>query len=174
MVLPSYLKRKRGSEGSSGQKKRSRESAQVWDRDIVCIPKADGEASPISFPRGKSRAKLAAKRLIGKIRLTSTMSENEMEKEVRSVFKCQMHNREDFPFVFLQCTGAGSKSLSIPSKSATFTWTPQQVAKLGNSKSPIYILAQDELACSDVEVRDLCIDILVCVLDCTCSIPFFT
>ena len=151
------MKRKRKGEIGIGDRKRSREaSIQVWDRDIVCLPRVEGESSKISYPRGKVRAKLAEKGLIGKIRLTSVMTKDEMEKEVRSVFRRQMHNREDFPFIFLQSTGAGSKSLTIPSISATFTWTPQQVAKLGNGKIPIYILAQDELACSPKSEVNLC------------------
>lgn len=157
------LRRKRGNERGSGQKiSKSKESAlQVWDRDIVCIPKKDGE-SPISFPRGKSRAKLAPKGLKGKIRLSSLMTEIEMEKEVRSVFSRQMQNQEYFPFVFLKCTGAGSKSLRIPSKSVPLLWTPQLVAKLGTNNYPIYILAQDKLSLPDIEVtlyhaHDLCV-----------------
>ena len=42
----------------------------------------------------------------------------------------------------------GAKVLTIPAVSNTFTWTAQQVAKIGNYKQPIYILAQEPLAVS--------------------------
>ena len=54
--------------------------------------------------------------------------------------------RSDFPFVFLQPTGAGSRTLTIPSTSSTFSWTASQVAKLGGYKQTIYILAQEKLS----------------------------
>ena len=50
--------------------------------------------------------------------------------------------REDFPFDFLQPTGAGTKSIAVPSVSSSFRWTAQQVAKVG-SKQPLYIVAND-------------------------------
>lgn len=83
--------------------------------------------------------------LIGKIRLMSNMTEQEMEQEVCSVFKSPMGEREDFPFMFLQPTGLGSRSLTVPSVSSSFSWTAQQVAKLGGNKCAIYILAKDNL-----------------------------
>ena len=59
-----------------------------------------------------------------------------------------MGGRSDFHFQFLQSTGVGTKTLTIPSVSDSFSWTAQQVAKLGNNKQAIYILALDELSCS--------------------------
>ena len=76
----------------------------------------------------------------------------EVQREIRSVFCKAMDNRDDFPFVFLQPTGVGSRCLTIPAVSASFMWTAQQVARL---KTPIYILAQDELAVTDSEVCQL-------------------
>ena len=84
--------------------------------------------------------------LIGKIRLMSTMTVKEVEDEVRSVFHKAMSGRSDFPFTFLQPAGAGSRTLTIPSVSSSFSWTAQQVAKLGPNKQSIYILARDKLA----------------------------
>lgn len=107
-------------------------STQVWDRDIVCLPQSD--EPKLSFPRGKYRAKLGEKGLIGKIRLTSTMSVEDVKNEVRSVFRYPMGGREDFCFDFLQPTGAASRTLTVPSVSSSFQWTAQQVAKLGNNK----------------------------------------
>ena len=76
------------------------------------------------------------------------MSVEEVEKEIRSVFKGPMEGRPDFKFSYLQPTGVGTKTLSIPPVSDTFSWTPQQVAKLGGNKQAIYILAQEDLAVS--------------------------
>ena len=56
-----------------------------------------------------------------------------------------MGNDVSFPFQHLQATGGGSRSLSVPSVSASFQWTAQQVAKLGNQRNTIYILAEGEL-----------------------------
>ena len=67
------------------------------------------------------------------------------ETEVRSVFVKAMGGKHDFPFLFLQPTGSGSRSLSMPAISTSFQWTSQQVAKLGANKQTIYILATDEL-----------------------------
>ena len=67
--------------------------------------------------------------------------------EVRSVFVKAMGGKHDFPFLFLQPTGAGSRRLSMPAMSALFQWCAQQVAKLGTNKQTIilYIIATDEL-----------------------------
>ena len=96
---------------------------------------------PRPFPRGKHRANFGLLGLIGKMHLTSLMSVAEVEDEVRSVFKKPMANRKDSPFFFLQPTGCGSRSLTLPAVSESFSWTAQQVAKLGGAKQCIYILA---------------------------------
>ena len=62
-----------------------------------------------------------------------------------------MSGKTDFPFIFLQPTGAGSKTLTVPSVSSSFSWTAQQVAKLGANKQSFYILAKEKLAL-DLEV----------------------
>jgi len=56
-----------------------------------------------------------------------------------------MKDRQDFKFSYLQPTGVGIKTLSIPPVPNTFSWTAQQVAKLGEYKQAIYILAQEDL-----------------------------
>ena len=73
--------------------------------------------------------------------------------EVRSVFRKVMQSRLDFCFVFLQPTGTGAQTLTVPSISNSFSWTAQQVAKLGGHKSPIYILAKDKLTLPDVFIK---------------------
>ena len=82
----------------------------------------------------------------------SNMDEHEVEEEVRSVFRGPMGFRDDFPFEFLQPTGVGTKTLTIPAKSSSFFWTAQQVSKLGGYKQSIYILAKDSLTLPDTEV----------------------
>ena len=126
-----------------GQVTKRPKCVQVWDRDIICLPFSPG--SSFTFPRGRKRTQLGAMGLIGKIRLTSNMSVSEVEDEIRSVFDGPMGGRHDFLFQFLQSTGVGSQTLAIPSVSSSFDWSAQQVAKLGNSKQPIYIIAVDEL-----------------------------
>ena len=73
------------------------------------------------------------------------MSVSEVEKEIRSVFQQPMNGQQDFPFLYLQPTGSGTRSLTVPALSSSFKWTVQQVAKLGGNKGIIYIMAQDNL-----------------------------
>ena len=80
---------------------------------------------------------------MGKIRLHSAMSEKNVMNEIRSVFSDAMDDDDDFRFDILQSSGGGSKTLTSPPKSSSFTWTAQVVA--GSSKTPIYILALDDL-----------------------------
>ena len=75
------------------------------------------------------------------------MSVIEVEDEIRSVFQGPMGGKHDFRFQFLQSTGVGSRTLTIPVLSS-FDWSAQQVAKLGNNKQPVYIIAVDELVCN--------------------------
>ena len=73
------------------------------------------------------------------------MSVEEVENEIRSVFEHAMGGDPSFSVKYLQATGGGSRSLSIPSISASFQWTAHQVAKLGNQRNTIYILAEKDL-----------------------------
>ena len=76
-----------------------------------------------------------------------------IKNEVRSVFRDPMEGKPNFPSIFLQLTGCGSKSLTIPTVSVSFGWTAQQVAKLGGNKGTIYILAEEKLNVQDIEVH---------------------
>lgn len=78
------------------------------------------------------------------------MTVEEVEEEVRSVFCVPMGGKKDFNFIFLQPTGAGSRTLTVPSVSSSFSWTAHQVAKLGGYKQSIYILPKDKLVFPDV------------------------
>ena len=70
-------------------------------------PKPLDGLSKLSYPRGKQRSRFARQGLAGKVRLTSTMTVDEVEEEIRSVFDGPMNGRRDFPFMFLQPSGAG-------------------------------------------------------------------
>ena len=144
VVLPSFLKRKREQFDLPKKSSKRPKATLSWDRDIICLP-PKSSSEDICYPRGKYRAWLGTQGLIGKIRLTSTMTVEDVQREVRSVFIKVMGKNHDFPFVFLQPTGAGSRSLSVPAVSTSFQWTAQQVAKLGANKQTIYVLAMDEL-----------------------------
>ena len=100
----------------------------------MCLPDSFMKKNKyIPFPRGKPRALLARNGLIGKLRISSEMSECDVFSEIRSVFKNAMQSDPNFPFKLLQPTGEDSRSLAIPPVSDTFHWTAQQVAKLGTS-----------------------------------------
>lgn len=144
-VLPSYLKRKRGDVNNSKKPKKGK-VVKTWDRDVWCLP-ADTKSvgGNISFPRGNYRGFLAGCGLIGKLRLTSEMNEEEVASEIRSIFKEPMKGDSEFRFQYLQATGGGAKFLTVPAQSSTFKWTPQQVARLSGQTGKIYILAQDKL-----------------------------
>ena len=75
------------------------------------------------------------------------MLDEEVQQEICFVFRVPMGERTDFPFVFLQRAGAGTKTLIVPVESS-FCWTAQQVARLGGYKQAIYILAKDKLEIS--------------------------
>lgn len=71
---------------------------------------------------------------------------------VGTVFSSAMDNRSDFPFSYLQSTGASSKTVTVPLVSSSFCLTANQVAKLGTYKQPIYIPAEDTVTYPDFEV----------------------
>ena len=83
--------------------------------------------------------------LIGKVHLSSNMDEEAVKEEIRSVFKDMMSHVNQFPFVFLQSAGKGSKCLVIPSQSDNYRWTGQQVARLAGQKGTIYKLARADM-----------------------------
>ena len=117
-LLPSFLKRRLPNRDSGKGKKKAKVS--TWDRNIMCLPKSLGNEGEIIIPRAASRAELASKGLTGKIHLESWMNEQEVMSEIRSVFQGPMNSDPAFPFSVLQCAGAGSRSLTIPSVSSSF------------------------------------------------------
>ena len=139
--LPSVFLRK-----SDRMQPVKKEKVYTYDRDIICLPQSYvGKDESISIPRGApTRNYLAKHGLIGKIRLSSEMMEEEIFKEIYSVFADAMNGNPRFDFSILQQAGGTSKSLVIPALSSSYTWTASAVAGR-NSKVPIYILAKEEL-----------------------------
>lgn len=149
-VLPSYLRRRRRDDVADRKPPKKAKVVKQWDRDVLCLPRQKG-GGVASFPRGKYRTKLADCGLIGKLHMTSEMDDDDVAREIRSIFKGPMRDNSNFKFQYLQSTGGGSKSLSVPAQSESFKWTPNQVARLSGQSGTIYILAEDELDLKDVE-----------------------
>ena len=153
-ILPSYLRRRRDVLSDSRQPKKAKVTKH-WDRDVFCLPQGKG-ASVLSFPRGKYRTDLVKRGLMGKLHMTSDMDEEDLALEIRSIFKGPMKNNPNFQFQYLQSTGGGSKSLSVPAQSSSFKWTPHQVSRLSAQSGTIYILAVDELDLKDTDYEVQC------------------
>ena len=116
----------------------------------------------IKIPRSKaSREFLARSGLIGKISLKSSMTEDELMSEIRSVFYGQMDKDKFFQFSILQPSGGGSKTLSVPSVSSSFKWSASSIAGK-NTRGLVYILAQEDLM-----VRVTCQ--IVCYIPALCN-----
>ena len=92
----------------------------------------------------RNREALCEAGLIGRIRLTSDMSEEEIFDEIRSVFKIPMEENKHFEFDILQSTGGSTKNLVVPALSISYQWTASAIAPK-NVKTPIYILAKEPL-----------------------------
>ena len=111
----------------------------------MCLPNSFCKHGSTYIPRSKQvRDMLGRNGLLGKIRLTSSMTEAEIMDEICSVFEKPMRNNPNFAFKILQPTGGSSKSLSTPALSSTFRWTASAIAGKSN-KAVIYILAENEL-----------------------------
>lgn len=157
-LLPSmFIGRSLATARSRGKGKAKEQKIQTWDRNIICLPL--NRAKNTSIPRGKERANLAAQGLCGKIRLNSTMSEEEVFSEIRSVFQAPICGDPNFPFQFMQTIGGGSKTLSVPATSSRFTWSGKEIVKM-SGQGCIYIQALKDLlppaaeSCSD-QVNEL-------------------
>ena len=125
-ILPSYLQRKSGSQSSEATKKKQK-VVKTWDRHIPCLPQTvrnKSKGGNLSYPRGKYCSTLANYGLIWKLHLTSEMTDGDVAYEIRFVFKEPMGHNPNFPSLYLQSTGSGSNSLTIPCQSSSFKWTP--------------------------------------------------
>ena len=120
--------------------------AYTYDRDILLLPSCLKDSRGlVKIPRGEStRELLAANGLVGRICLTSGMTEDDIFSEIRSVFSIPMDGDPHFPIKILQMSGGGSKTLTVPVVSSTYTWTASAVVGK-NAKTPIYVLAEDKL-----------------------------
>ena len=137
--------------GKFSKKRKSSTLTQVYDRDIICLPfNHPNNARVFAFPRGKVRVNLGRQGLIGKIRLDSNMSEDEIFSEISS---CFLHKfGEEFSFKILQSAGVGSKSLVIPALSNNYEWKAKEVANSGGSRA-IYVWALTELTFEVTQVK---------------------
>lgn len=130
------------------RKNKGREKVQIYERDIVCLPRSFTKHGIIDIPRKKSvRQLLAINKLVGKIQIDSAMSQSDIFREVRSVFSAPMGGDNFFQFKVLQSAGGDSRNLVLPQLSSSYRWTPSAFAGK-NAKCPIYILAMDDLKVS--------------------------
>ena len=121
----------------------------TWDREVICLPKSymdlyssDGV---LPIPR-KKKDILASFDLVGKVHLESHWTAADVVAEIKSIFNDTLKD-EDCTFKFLQFTGTGTKSLIVPKVSASYQWTPKEVA--GRADRPVYVLLQKDL-CNEV------------------------
>ena len=75
------------------------------NKDVICLPMHELIDNEVIVPRGKARTTLGKLGLMGKLRLNSEMTPDQVKREVRSVFSEVMMNKEDFKFTFLQSAG---------------------------------------------------------------------
>lgn len=120
-------------------------------RDIFCLPpECQGQNGTVVIPRGSRRSALAdeSSGLLGKIVFQSDWSEERMVEEITRVFAMPFGlGTEDISagkrleFKYLQKTGAGARSLCVPSVTSDFRWDGRQVSTLAKSRGVIYILS---------------------------------
>ena len=77
---------------------------------------SNSRSSKVTIPRGEHSSALSEAGLQGKVEFGSTMSEEEVRREICCVFVKAMEYDPDadlelFPFDYLQTTGQGSKRL---------------------------------------------------------------
>ena len=141
--MPSLFSGKRGRNQPGPKAKKAKTT--TYDRDVVCLPNSyPSQVGRYVIPRRETRADLASKGLIGKLRLVSDMSEDDIFAEVRSVFGTAMGHDPDFPFVFLQRCCPGSNTLTAPSISSSFSWTAKEVVRLAG-QGCLYVRAESDL-----------------------------
>ena len=87
----------------------------------------------------KKKGILASFSLVGKFHLESDWRAAEVVAEILSTFSEVM---KDDDFKFLEFTGTGTKFLVVPKVSASYQWTPKEVA--GQADRPCNIFAVAE------------------------------
>ena len=127
--MASDIKRARFSPPSMFQAVRNRrkqkhgQASKVlsYVRDIILLPmEFRSRTGEISIPRSTRRSKLG---LVGKIEIDSSMTDQDVRKEICEVFASPMglaNKDQFFPFTYLQRAGSGSRSLCLPSVKESF------------------------------------------------------
>ena len=127
--IPSrFLKKKKENKGKG--KAVIKEKLRVWTKDIICLPSDYSSLDEIPLPRGAKRMELTNFGLVGKISLSSNMSEEEIRREVLSVFTNAMGGNDQFNFKFLQSIGSGCRALFDPMTSSSFQWTAKEIMNI--------------------------------------------
>ena len=100
----------------------------------MCFPHNYLVGNSITIPRSKEiRNFLARNGLMGKIRLSSYKTEEEIMSEIRPVFSGPIKNQSNFAFKILQPSGGSSKSLSVPALSPSLNGRLQSLlGKIAN------------------------------------------
>ena len=122
-------------------------------RDIILLPdEFENETGSVCIPRSNNRETLGKAGLVGKIELSSDMTEDEVRTEICELFSVPMGLTTDnikdgirFKFHYLQRAGCNTRSLCKPTVKDTFQWNGKQVASLAKSGSFIYLLAAEHL-----------------------------
>lgn len=138
-TLPSSFLGKR----NSASKKRV-EKITTYNRDVICLPMTYRSSSKSSIKIPRDRCELSRSGLIGKITLLSSMNQEEIFAEMRSVFRVPMGESEKFSFDILQPAGGKCKELTVPALSSSYQWTASSIVPK-NAKLPLYILAKEPL-----------------------------
>ena len=137
--LPSSFLKKNNLKG-----KQKKVALKTWNKDIICLPKHyHSNTQKIPIPRGAKRGEIAMAGLIGKISLTSNMSEEEIREEICAIFTVAFGGDDKFPFRFLQTVGGGTRYLNVPCQTSNLEWTAQDLVSSAG-KGAIYILAEKE------------------------------
>ena len=117
----------------------------AWDREVVCLPQSYmdlfGSDGVLPIPC-KKKDVFASFGLVGKVHLESDWTAAEVIAEMKSIFS-EVLRGKDCTFKFLQFTGTGTKLLIVPKVSASYQWTPKEVA--GRADMPVYLQIQKNL-----------------------------
>lgn len=125
---------------------------QPLTRETSCLPMDyEGRNGTVAIPRSLHRSRLANQEtgLFGKFQFNLDWSPERMQREISSLFSKPFGLTEEdlaagktFKFDYLQRTGAGSRTLCVPSVTQYFQWNGRQVATLAKSGGVIYVLAK--------------------------------
>ncbi len=139
----------------SSRKKKQGGATKVisYVRDIILLPNEfKSDEGDVVIPRNSRREKLGKTGLVGKIEISSDMTEQQVRSEICEVFSTPMglsaediKNGAYFKFSYLQRAGCNSRSLCQPTVKESFQWNGKQVASLAKSGSFIYLIADEHV-----------------------------